>query len=37
MEMGLTRERVRQIQMTAIKHLREIIEREGHSLESLLY
>ncbi|MEK8016819.1 MAG: RNA polymerase sigma factor RpoS [Candidatus Parabeggiatoa sp.] len=37
LEMGLTRERVRQIQMTAIKHLREIIEREGHSLESLLY
>jgi RNA polymerase nonessential primary-like sigma factor len=36
-EMGLTRERVRQIQMTAIKHLREIIEREGHSLQSLLY
>lgn len=37
LEMGLTRERVRQIQMSAIKHLREIIEREGHSLHSLLH
>ncbi|MDM8559859.1 RNA polymerase sigma factor RpoS [Candidatus Parabeggiatoa sp. HSG14] len=36
-ELGLTRERVRQIQMAALKRLRELIEREGFSLESLFY
>ncbi|RKZ74706.1 MAG: RNA polymerase sigma factor RpoS [Candidatus Parabeggiatoa sp. nov. 1] len=35
-EMGLTRERVRQIQISAMKRLREIVESEGVSLESLL-
>ncbi len=35
-ELGLTRERVRQIQMTAMKRLRDILKREGYSLESLL-
>ena len=35
-ELGLTRERVRQIQISAIKRLQEIIEHEGfHSLNSL--
>lgn len=36
-ELDLTRERVRQIQMVALKTLREILEREGFSLESLLH
>ncbi|MDM8566997.1 RNA polymerase sigma factor RpoS [Candidatus Halobeggiatoa sp. HSG11] len=35
-ELGLTRERVRQIQMTAMKRLRDLLKREGFSLESLL-
>ncbi len=33
-ELGVTRERVRQIQMDALRRLREILEREGFSLES---
>ncbi len=35
MELGLTRERVRQIQIEAIKHLRQILQREGFSLDTL--
>lgn len=35
-EIGVTRERVRQIQMDALKRLREILEREGYSEEALL-
>lgn len=35
-ELGVTRERVRQIQMDGLKQLKEIIEREGYSLESIL-
>lgn len=34
-ELGVTRERVRQIQIEALKRLREIMEREGFSVESL--
>jgi RNA polymerase nonessential primary-like sigma factor len=34
-ELGVTRERVRQIQIEAIKRLRQILEREGFSLDSL--
>jgi RNA polymerase nonessential primary-like sigma factor len=34
-ELNLTRERVRQIQMEALKKLRETIEQEGFTLESL--
>ena len=34
-ELGVTRERVRQIQLEAIKRLRQILEREGFSLETL--
>lgn len=34
-ELGVTRERVRQIQIEAIKRLRQILRREGHSLDSL--
>ena len=34
-ELGVTRERVRQIQMEALKRLREIMEREGYSVENL--
>ena len=34
-ELGVTRERVRQIQIEAIKRLRQILVREGFSLESL--
>ncbi|MEX2516680.1 MAG: RNA polymerase sigma factor RpoS [Gammaproteobacteria bacterium] len=34
-ELGVTRERVRQIQIDAIKRLRQILEREGFSLETL--
>ncbi len=35
-EIGVTRERVRQIQMDALKRLREILEREGYSEDALL-
>ena len=34
-ELGVTRERVRQIQIEAIKRLRRILRREGYSLDSL--
>ncbi len=34
-ELGVTRERVRQIQMEAIKRLRNILEREGFSIDAL--
>jgi RNA polymerase nonessential primary-like sigma factor len=34
-ELGVTRERVRQIQIEAIKRLRQILEREGFSLDAL--
>lgn len=34
-ELGVTRERVRQIQMEALRRLREIMEREGYSVENL--
>ena len=34
-ELGVTRERVRQIQIEALKRLRRILKREGFSLESL--
>ena len=34
-ELGVTRERVRQIQLEAIKRLRQILEREGFSLDTL--
>jgi RNA polymerase nonessential primary-like sigma factor len=34
-ELGVTRERVRQIQIEAIKRLRHILEREGFSLDAL--
>ena len=36
-EMGVTRERVRQIQMTALKSLRSILENEGMSASVLLH
>lgn len=36
-ELELTRERVRQIQITATERLKEILEREGFSIESLFY
>ncbi|OQK15964.1 RNA polymerase sigma factor RpoS [Methyloprofundus sedimenti] len=35
-ELGVTRERVRQIQLDALKKLKEIIEVDGYSLESIL-
>ncbi|MGB5260009.1 MAG: RNA polymerase sigma factor RpoS [Gammaproteobacteria bacterium] len=35
-EIGLTRERVRQIQMDALKKLRKILEHEGISMDALL-
>jgi RNA polymerase nonessential primary-like sigma factor len=35
-DVGLTRERVRQIQIEALARLRAILEREGHSFENLL-
>lgn len=35
-EIGVTRERVRQIQMEALKKLRKILEKDGYSLESVL-
>ncbi|WP_306304549.1 sigma-70 family RNA polymerase sigma factor [Methylogaea oryzae] len=34
-EMGVTRERVRQIQIEALRRLREIMETEGFSAEAL--
>lgn len=34
-ELGVTRERVRQIQIEAIRRLRQILEREGFSLDTL--
>ncbi|NNM01543.1 MAG: RNA polymerase sigma factor RpoS, partial [Gammaproteobacteria bacterium] len=34
-EIGVTRERVRQIQIEALKRLRQILEREGFSVEAL--
>lgn len=36
-ELGVTRERVRQIQIEAIKRLRQILEREGFSVDALFY
>ncbi len=35
-ELGVTRERVRQIQMEALKRLREILEHDGYSVDVLL-
>ena len=35
-ELGVTRERVRQIQMDGLKRLKEIIEVDGYSLETIL-
>ncbi|MCP5152045.1 MAG: RNA polymerase sigma factor RpoS [Ectothiorhodospiraceae bacterium] len=35
-ELGVTRERVRQIQIEALKRLREMLEREGFSLDSVI-
>ncbi|CAK0748958.1 RNA polymerase, sigma S (sigma 38) factor [Gammaproteobacteria bacterium] len=35
-QLGLTRERVRQVQIEALKQLREILEREGYRLDHLL-
>ena len=35
-ELGVTRERVRQIQMDALRRLRHILEKEGLSMESLM-
>lgn len=35
-ELGVTRERVRQIQLEALKRLREMMEREGFSIDLLL-
>lgn len=35
LEIGLTRERVRQIQVEGLKRLREILEKNGLSSESL--
>lgn len=35
-ELGVTRERVRQIQMDGLKRLKEIIETDGYSLEAIL-
>ena len=34
-ELGVTRERVRQIQLEAIRRLRQILQREGFSVENL--
>ncbi|HEY7840994.1 MAG TPA: RNA polymerase sigma factor RpoS [Gammaproteobacteria bacterium] len=36
-ELGVTRERVRQIQIEAIKRLRQILEREGFSIDALFH
>ena len=35
-EIGVTRERVRQIQVEALKRLREILEKDGFSLDALV-
>ena len=35
-ELGVTRERVRQIQMDGLKRLKEIIEVDGYTLEAIL-
>ncbi|MDH5735385.1 MAG: RNA polymerase sigma factor RpoS, partial [Gammaproteobacteria bacterium] len=35
-ELGVTRERVRQIQMDALRHMRKILESQGFSEEFLL-
>ncbi len=35
-ELGVTRERVRQIQMDALRRLRDILERDGFSIDTLL-
>ena len=35
-ELGVTRERVRQIQLEALRRLREILEREGFSIDHVL-
>jgi RNA polymerase nonessential primary-like sigma factor len=34
-ELGVTRERVRQIQMDALKRLRAILEQEGYSVDTI--
>lgn len=34
-EIGVTRERVRQIQIEALKRLREVLERDGYSMDAL--
>ncbi|MGD8514494.1 MAG: RNA polymerase sigma factor RpoS [Granulosicoccaceae bacterium] len=34
-EIGVTRERVRQIQIEALKRLREVLERDGYSMETI--
>lgn len=34
-EIGVTRERVRQIQIEALKRLREVLERDGYSIDAL--
>lgn len=34
--LGVTRERVRQIQLEALKRLREVMEREGYSMDNIL-
>ena len=36
LEIGVTRERVRQIQMDALKKLKRILEHEGFSIDALL-
>ncbi len=35
-ELGVTRERVRQIQMDGLRRLKEIIEIDGYTLETIL-
>ena len=35
-DVGVTRERVRQIQVEALKKLRVLLEKEGYSMETLL-
>jgi RNA polymerase nonessential primary-like sigma factor len=35
-ELGVTRERVRQIQMDALKRLRHILENDGYTSENVL-
>jgi len=34
-EIGVTRERVRQIQIEALRRLREALERDGYSIDAL--